>query len=112
MLKRLLDTHRKFKVPVMSKDRNRDTPLTLACARGYLEHPRETIEVEINGKTQIASRRYAVIKKLLDYTCLEGKQEVTIKEGTLKKMSNTPMHWAIYWGDLELSKLVYERCPA
>ena len=40
----ILENHRTLRIDTNSKDKNHDTPLNLACIRGYQEGPKEVYE--------------------------------------------------------------------
>jgi len=108
----LLEAHRKENIPINLLDMNKDDAIYLACIRGYQEIPKETYKSkDENGKDSVTSKRFQCVRMLLNYRNSKGVQELFINKKSLRKGLNSPLHWAIYWADLELAKLTYDCYP-
>ena len=119
ILEIILHELREHKVNALTFDVNGDSPLDLACIRGFdvnetEKHKDENYypDAEIGFKSKYTSKRYQVVKRLLEYKDHNGKIVFDITKGTCRKRMNTPLHWAIYWTDLELAELVFCEFPA
>jgi len=108
ILEVLLSECKAEQVNINVRDTNGDTPLELACIRGFDGNPDDIYEYDNGYKV---SRRFRVTQMLLEYKNGAGKQEITIKFDELKKGLNSPLHWAIYWTDIDLADIVYQECP-
>lgn len=81
----------------------------LACIEGF-----DSLDKIINTDIQIkkdmyASHRYHIVKMLLDAQDKNGNDCVSINNKDLRRNVNCPLHWAVYWGDYYLAKLlIYE----
>ena len=95
-----------------TRDNTGSTPLDLACIRGY-----NRIEDMIDEKrpmpdgVTICSYRFHIVSMLLAAKDKDGNRLVTIKRGELPSKINCPLHWAIYWGDYHLAKILIQECP-
>jgi ankyrin repeat protein len=105
-------------VNVLTFDVNGDSPLDLACIRGFDAKEDEDFLDENfwpdkpEGERQhYTSKRFQVVKKLLTYIDHEGISIFTINEKTIRRGMNTPLHWAIYWTDIELAEVVFCEFP-
>ena len=109
VLKILLRNYQELDLSIDQPDINGDNPLELACIRGYDARKTEYyFDKKLGYRT---SKRYKVVSMLLDYRNSDMEQEIFIKVEKLKKDANTPLHWAIYWSDIDLASLVFEQCP-
>ena len=107
------------RVKALSYDVNRDTPLDLACIRGFDMHATEMYKDENfypekpeGQRSKYTSKRFQVVKRLLEYKDYKDRIVFDITKKTCRKFMNTPLHWAIYWTDLELAELVFCEFPA
>lgn len=105
----LLNKFKENGLPINTKDINGDNPLELACIRGFDENQDEKIHDEELGRS--VSPRFKVAKLLIDYRGKDGEDEITIQYDKLRKGLNSPLHWAIYWTDIDLADCVYQECP-
>lgn len=108
IMRMLLNLFRTHEIKTNSKDKNGDTPLDLACTRGFDMNESETYTDILTGES--FSKRFVIVRSLLKYKNKLGKKEYFIKFKKLRKGMNSPMHWAIYWSDIHLTNLVYEEC--
>jgi len=98
-------------LPLNSKDQNSCTPLDCACIRGFdlisdvLDLKRPTV----NGTP--ATYRYWIVKALLSARNKDGARLVKIKYDEIRPGSYSPLHWAIYWADIDLSRLLVIENP-
>jgi ankyrin repeat protein len=106
-MEELLKLSYEEEVSIDTRDINGDTPLELACIRGFDGSQEESFTRE-DG--YVVSRRFKVAQQLLEYVNKNGEQEITIEYRKLKKGLNSPLHWAIYWTDIDLAELVYKEC--
>jgi len=51
------------------------------------------------------------VKKLLDFRDHEGKKKFLINRDTLRDRMNTPLHWAVYWTDIDTAERVFCEFP-
>lgn len=109
LVKDLISKFITHKISLNSPDVNNATPLMLACIQGF-----DSLDQIMNKDIEVkkgyyASHRYHVVKMLLNAVDLKGKRAVSIDYSKLRRKINCPLHWAIYWGDYYLSKLlIYE----
>ena len=104
----ILKELRENKVRALRHDVNGDTPLDLACIRGFDARENEMYKQEDGTYT---SKRYQAVKRLLEYKDWNGKIVFDIDKTTIRKKMNTPLHWAIYWTDIDLAELVFCEFP-
>ena len=109
ILSRLLERNKTLEIPSNTKDVNGDSPLDLACVRGFDQNKNEYY-TDPNTRED-TSKRFVVVKLLLDYRNWYGRKEFKITIEGLVKGLNSPLHWSIYWADLHLANLVYNECP-
>lgn len=120
-VKYLLERYRETNESLDQRDKNGDTPLNLACIRGYDGDEDETWTTqpdsedlekntgneenkessETAGKPYTTSARYEIVRLLL-------RQGANLKR---RDNLNSPLHWAIYWADLHLASILYEFYP-
>lgn len=104
----LLEKSKINEIPINATDVNGDDPVNLACIRGFDERVDEQVFDEEIGR--YVSRRFKVAKLLLDYRAKDGTNELVIRYDKLRKGLNSPLHWAIYWTDIDLADYVYQEC--
>ena len=87
-------------------DISNETPLDLACVRGF-----DQVEDQFDKKNRLesgaeATYRYHIVKMLLEQVDKNGKPMISINYRDFKTGANCPLHWAIYWADYHLAKLL------
>jgi ankyrin repeat protein len=104
---------------VVRHDANDDTALDLACIRGFDHHCAETYLDENyfpnkpeGEKAFNTTKRFQIVKRLLEYTDHEGRRPFLITNSSIKSGFNTPLHWAFYWADIDLVEILYKCNPA
>lgn len=119
ILERLLKEHNECRIKAMSYDVNGDSPLDLACIRGFDAHDKEQYLDENyypdkpeGSRSRYTSKRYQIVKRLLVFRDYKGGNVFDITKDTIRKKMNTPLHWAIYWTDIDLAELVFCEFPA
>lgn len=108
-LVRLFKAHR---LGLDEDDGNGSTPLELACVKGFnvVTDVREMDMPDVEGEK--ASYRYWIVKELLAAEGEAGEKLVHIRAGGGRREGNYgPLHWAIYWADLELANLLVTHNP-
>lgn len=115
IVNKLIDISIKFNSRIDSKDRQGNTPLDLACIRGFSEFANEVSSYAFQDKdastVQITRRAFCAIK-LLRARDQDGKKMInlqTIRFRTNKV--NTPLHWAMYWKDVHLAEILFLENP-
>lgn len=80
-------------------DKYHDTPFTCACSRGYAKVIGESLRVNRDGYER--TDRYYILLKFLNCGVKIDMKDV------IKRKKNSPLHWAIYYGDYASALLVY-----
>jgi ankyrin repeat protein len=80
-------------------DNYHDTPFTCACSRGYAKVIGESLRVNRDGYER--TDRYYILLIFLDCGVKIDMKDV------IKRKKNSPLHWAIYYGDYASAMLVY-----
>jgi ankyrin repeat protein len=80
-------------------DNYHDTPFTCACSRGYAKVIGESLRVNRDGYER--TDRYYILLKFLDCGVKIDMKDV------IKRKKNSPLHWAIYYGDYASAMLAY-----
>jgi extradiol dioxygenase family protein len=118
ILEIILAEMKKNKINPATKDINGDTALDIACIRGFDNNENETYEDKFffpenpeGQRSRKTSKRFQVIKRLLDFRDNNGKAAFLINRDTLRDRMNTPLHWAIYWSDIDTAERVFCEFP-
>ena len=99
------------KLSIKPRDNAGETPLDLACIRGFDQEDDQNYKKKRLEGGEEATYRYHIVKMLLEQTDKNGKQLINIKYRNYQNGSNCPLHWTIYWADYHLSKLFIETNP-
>lgn len=118
MVELLLKELKENGIRAMAHDENGDTPLTLAYIRGFgFSSSEDYMEKDkypdrpVGQRNRKTSKRYQIVKRLIDFRNHKDEVVFSIKDAC-KPKKNTPLHWAIYWSDLNLVRITYFEFPA
>ena len=107
MVLKLIPYYIKENISLDQLDENGDTPLLLACSHGFdeeLDLNDFLIKNEEDEQTNIfLENKFIIVKSLLE-------NGVDIKK-SISYNKNNPLHWAVYYGDYQTGKLIYEKYP-
>jgi len=109
---RLIKMFLEEKLPLDSTDDSGSTPLDLACMQGF-----DLIEDQfhLNGPKRggrFCTYRYHIVKALLEVENSLKKKISSLDRQEYKNCTlNSPLHWAIYWGDYDLAELLIRENP-
>ena len=105
----LIDAYVKEGIPLTLKDAKGYSAVELAAVRGFKFEGSSKV---LSAKGKLISRRYMVIEQFFSaIEPLTNKVLFRLEIKNLKKKVNSPMHWAIYWADMELAELLYYHNP-
>jgi ankyrin repeat protein len=107
----LLPMYKKIPNSLDLIDEKGDTPLNLACSHGFDTQPNFDAKDVKEAKSIIENFlavKGAMIRQLL--TPDESGIKADIRKSFLPK-KNTPLHWAVYYGDLSGGMTIYEEYP-
>lgn len=98
------------KKSISEQDKYGHTPLDLTCSKGFQNKNKQLFE-DLGGVKM--TRRSKCIEILINHFELKTKtkNELFINLKNYKDGKNTPLHWAIYYGDAYMAYLVFKQNP-
>ena len=93
----LIKRYRQLDLDTHVKDKKGNTPLNLVCSHGY------SSPGEKDDYGDFLRRRYTITKELVT-----SRKEL---KKSVQRKRNNPMHWALYYGDIESGLYIFRKYP-
>ena len=108
----LLPMYRRIPGSLDLLDEKQDTPLNLACSHGFDQRPDFDSKERKNEKNDDAIEQFLAIKGSMVTQLLrpESGAKADIRK-SFTPNKNSPLHWAIYYGELTGGMAIYEEYP-
>ena len=93
-------------------DKSGHTPLDLACCRGFNSEEKQVyFDREVGVNISLRSKCAELLLNAHTSNLMSPDRYVIKARRYRKKGMNTPLHWAVYWGDGYLAYLAFKASP-